>query len=350
MHPSVIAKFMIEIHVKGSVASDFITQLKQVLSGELTEKWGEQVLQFNSELGSGYIRGMSFDWGVSLLDYDVCFNQETKIIIDTQTTSPIEFIFISEGNLQYHAAHLEKHLNLERYQNVIISNVENSEKCFLFPKHSKVRVNFIQILKKVYSKKKNNNISYLTNGLLEAFWTDRDHTNFHHLGGFNLKIADQIARLNQDDNYGIVRSLSLEGRLYLILALQILEHQNFKKNRDLPESLRREDLKKIHELTSFILDYIAEPLTVEVLSKQSGINPKKLQAGFRLLFDKSVNEYIRQLKLEVARDYIKNSDDSISEVVYRIGFKSRSYFSKIFYERYGILPIEYRKQVKANRS
>ena len=128
------------------------------------------------------------------------------------------------------------------------------------------------------------------------------------------------------------------------MAMQMLEQDNFEKGNKLPDTLPKDDIKKIHELASHIVDNISETLTVASLSERSGLIPKKLQLGFRVLYSKSVNEYIRQMKLEISRDLILNTNDTISEIVYNIGFKSRSYFSKIFYEKYGILPTEYRKK------
>jgi AraC-like DNA-binding protein len=130
------------------------------------------------------------------------------------------------------------------------------------------------------------------------------------------------------------------------MAMQMLEHQNYENDRLHPESLSPESIKKIQALCTYILDKVSEPLTIEILSRVSGLGPKKLQTGFKLLFSKSVNEYIRELKLEIARDALTNSDSTISEIVYNIGFSSRSYFSKIFSERYGILPNKYRSSLK----
>ncbi|MDX1318460.1 MAG: AraC family transcriptional regulator, partial [Xanthomarina gelatinilytica] len=39
---------------------------------------------------------------------------------------------------------------------------------------------------------------------------------------------------------------------------------------------------------------------------------------------------------------IKNTDMNISEVVYTIGLTSRSYFSKIFKEKYNCSPKDYK--------
>ena len=68
-----------------------------------------------------------------------------------------------------------------------------------------------------------------------------------------------------------------------------------------------------------------------------------------LLFSKYVNEYVRSIKLEIAKDLIKNSDKSISEIVFEIGYKSRSYFSKIFYDNYNILPIESKESLRSSK-
>ena len=119
---------------------------------------------------------------------------------------------------------------------------------------------------------------------------------------------------------------------------------------NLSEAISKDDIAKIHKLTTYILDHISEDISITILCTESGLSPKKLQLGFKILFSKTVNEYIRQLKLEISRDYLKSTDLSVSEIVYSIGIKSRSYFSKIFYEAYDILPTDYRKHLRNKKS
>ncbi|GAA0872139.1 hypothetical protein GCM10009117_12860 [Gangjinia marincola] len=331
--------------ISSIAADEVLRQLGKKLNSEIKEEWGEYTLHFDNEHGVGTIRGVSFDWGVSLIDYDVNFTDDIKIIFHIKDLSPIEFVFVSEGSLKYSNEETEE-MDFERYQNIIISPKANSKKIFQFPKEVQVKANFIQIIKNDYTKKKNNNLTYLNEVLLNVFKDESPSLPYNHAGNYNLKIADQVKELQESKDSGIVRTLSLEGRLNLILAMQLVEHQNFQDKEVMPDSLSRRDIKKIHQLTEFILDNISAPLTIENLSRESGLNAKKLQAGFKMLYNNTVNEYIRHLKLEIARDELKNSDDTISEIVYNIGFKSRSYFSKIFSERYGILPMEYRKSIK----
>ncbi|KZS38887.1 AraC family transcriptional regulator [Aquimarina aggregata] len=337
---------MQKIEIHSIDGAEILEQLNLYLEGKLINNWGEHVLEFDNKLGKGVIRTIAFDWGVSLVDYNVNFVQDTSIIFTIKDANPIEFIFISEGKLNYTTSVENKPYTFERYQNVIISTKKFSKETYIFPKTAAVKVNFIYVLSGEYSKKKNNNLSYLSKSLFSAFTEENEKPPYKHYGNYNLRIADQIKQLQESHESGIVRTLSIEGQLNLILAMQILEHNNYENGLALPESLSKDDIKKIHNLSAFIIDNISEPLSVQSLATKAGMSSKKLQLGFRVLYSKSVNEYIRQLKLEISRDYIKNTNDSISEIVYNIGFKSRSYFSKIFFERYGILPTDYRKKIK----
>lgn len=338
---------MQEFVITSTKDEDILSQLNIWLKGELIEEWGERTLSFDNEIGKGEIRNIGFEWGVSLLDWDVSFYEDVKLVFKTSSISPIEFVFISKGSFKYSEDNRGQYLNLEQFQNIILSPKRNARKTFLFPSGKELKVNFIRILRKDYLKKKNNNVTYLNELLLSVFNDTEGNKPYTHGGSFNLKIADEIKALNKVHESGILRTLSLEGRIYLILSLQLLEHHKFESHDSLPESLSKSDIKNIHKLSEFILDNISGPISVDILSKESGVSPKKLQLGFKVLYSKTVNEYVRQLKLEISRDYLKNTELSVSEIVYAVGIKSRSYFSKIFTEAYGILPTEYRKQLRA---
>ncbi|XLS30571.1 helix-turn-helix domain-containing protein [Flavobacteriaceae bacterium M23B6Z8] len=336
---------MKEIELRDSDESLLLEELNKHLNGSLTTEWGEQTLQFENHFGKGIIRSITFDWGVRLIDYDVCFSQDFKINSVTGNVTPLEFIFISEGVIKFSVEN-GRFLDLNRFQNIIISHKHKSDKTLLFPKSTQVKINFIQINKADYAKKKQNNLNYLNEVLYSVFESTSETVAFEHLGNYNLQIADQVRLLNEAPEHGIIRTLSIEGRINLILAMQLMEHHNFENKSKLPESISKEEIKKIHKLSEYIFDNISEHITIPILAQESGLSPKKLQTGFKVLYNKSVNEYIRQLKVEIARDYLKQGEMSISEVVYQIGFKSRSYFSKIFFDQYGMLPTEYRKRVK----
>ncbi|WP_228852123.1 helix-turn-helix domain-containing protein [Aegicerativicinus sediminis] len=339
---------MVKINNNVESSSELLPSINKVLNGNLSTENGETILSFNNHLGKGKIRNMDFSHGVSLLSFNLKFNSDVQFIFNNKKFNPIEFIFITKGELYFQDSNEEETSKLLQYQNIIISNKKSSQSSYIFPKDKKIKVNFIMILRDQYNLKSNHNVDTLEKSIKYIFDKDGDKEDYSHLGSFNLKIADLTKQLNKTRDSGIIRSLTIEGYIALIMAMQLMEHHNHINDVILPESLSQSDIKKIHKLSGFIVDHISEDLTVKTLAMEIGLSPKKLQLGFKLLYSKSVNEYVRQHKLEIARDLIKNTDYSISEVVYKIGYRSRSYFSKIFQEYYGILPIDYREKVKSS--
>lgn len=47
------------------------------------------------------------------------------------------------------------------------------------------------------------------------------------------------------------------------------------------------------------------------------------------------------IRLEKAKDLLKINDGNITEIAYKCGFNSQSYFSKLFTEYFGKAPREY---------
>ncbi|MEN0051419.1 MAG: AraC family transcriptional regulator [Bacteroidota bacterium] len=58
----------------------------------------------------------------------------------------------------------------------------------------------------------------------------------------------------------------------------------------------------------------------------------------------STSQYVRAYKLQRAKELMKDSDLSISEVAYRVGFKSASYFTQMFVKEFGMSPTEFKRR------
>lgn len=72
----------------------------------------------------------------------------------------------------------------------------------------------------------------------------------------------------------------------------------------------------------------------------------KLQESFKYMYDLTVNKYMQQVKLEAAKDLLNSSDYNISQIVNMIGLNNRSYFSKIFKEKYNVSPKYFLKSAR----
>ncbi|TLP75719.1 helix-turn-helix domain-containing protein [Maribacter sp. ACAM166] len=338
---------VIEVHATS--LKDTMQQMQRVLGGEIKERWGEYTFTVNNENATGNIRFVTFEWGVGLLEYDIIFHQDTVLVTDTTEYNPIHFIYCLEGSCSHRFGKNGKNdmKQLERFQSVIITNKEGGQNYSYFPKGIKLVINIVQLTRKKYLKKRLNGVESLNKKLHEVFM-DTDHENrFSYFGSYNLKLANKITALRKiPAKNGMIRIMQMEGMVYEILAMHITQHEKDSKNTLPRTSLLKRELKIVRNLARTIVSDFSINYSVEGLSQESGLSQAKLQEGFKLLYARTVTEYIRHIRLEAARDFINTTDMNISQVVYTIGFSSRSYFSKIFKAKYGISPSEFQHNVR----
>ncbi len=86
-----------------------------------------------------------------------------------------------------------------------------------------------------------------------------------------------------------------------------------------------------------------EDFGVEELATTVGYDRSHLGRKLRALVDSTPSALIRKLRLQRAEVLIAGHAGSISEIAYRVGFKSVSHFSQCFRQRYGASPTAYRR-------
>ncbi|WP_397445472.1 helix-turn-helix transcriptional regulator [Polaribacter sp. R77954] len=338
---------MVHIEIIADSPKDFLEQLQDAIGGEMTERWSEFVLKMNNENGIGYIRYIPFDWGVHLLDFEIKFHKEIHLNVKSHDEfNPIRFIYPSLGSLKHKFGLHNNVKEVGQFQSLIYTNKDGGFNDIIFPKDEQLAINIIQIIRKQFLKKRTTNVSTLNEKLYEVF-VDTDHDNrFASYGTLNLKMADLIKGIHKIKAKGMLRILKIESRVYEILSMHIQQHNKILAGDKLPEGINKSDLKIVRKIGNSILTNVAKSYSLEQLSFKSGLTQAKLQEGFKFLYNRTVTEYIRHVRLESARDMLKNTDLNISQIVYSIGFSSRSYFSKIFKEKYGITPNQFKKKLK----
>ncbi|SFD10488.1 hybrid sensor histidine kinase/response regulator transcription factor [Algibacter pectinivorans] len=99
------------------------------------------------------------------------------------------------------------------------------------------------------------------------------------------------------------------------------------------------------EFIQKVLSYISEnmsdsDLSVEVLASQLNLSRSQLYRKIKSLTGQTVNEFLRKLRIQKAKQILETGNSNISEVCYKVGFSSPSYFTKCFKAHFGILPTE----------
>ena len=83
---------------------------------------------------------------------------------------------------------------------------------------------------------------------------------------------------------------------------------------------------------------------VDLLAAEMNMSRTSLNRKVRGTLDQSPNNYIRIERLKAAAEMLKIGDKKVNEVCHSVGFSSPSYFTKCFYEQFGILPKEFNKE------
>lgn len=246
----------------------------------------------------------------------------------------------------YHRFSYEEEFNVvSEYHAAILTSKKSIEHNTLYPKGQHLEINVISISRKEFLKKRLNNVEQLNEKLIQVFKDGQENQEFAYFSPIHLKMEDHVKGLRDIKTQGMTRILQMEGEVYHLLSMHIGRHDRYHKNDSIPSSLLKDELKIIRRYAQKILDDPSVNYSLDQLSKDSGLSQAKLQEGFKYLYTRTVTEYIRHIRLEAARDLMNNTDLNISQIVYSIGFTSRSYFSKIFKEKYDITPHEYKKQV-----
>ena len=93
-----------------------------------------------------------------------------------------------------------------------------------------------------------------------------------------------------------------------------------------------------------IRDNMHQTLRINDLSKQLGINYSVFRKSFKKYTGLSPNQYHLALRIKQASHHLINTNDSIKEISFNLGFCSVFYFSKLYKEKTGLSPSEFRKR------
>jgi AraC-like DNA-binding protein len=111
-----------------------------------------------------------------------------------------------------------------------------------------------------------------------------------------------------------------------------------------PAWLREPDIRKIEELKDHILRDLAHPLSLKELAHDFGINEFKLKRGFKQQYGTTVFRFLSDKRLDKAMLLLENTDTPLKRIAELAGFKSFPHFSKVFKNRFGCCPSEWKKQ------
>jgi transcriptional regulator GlxA family with amidase domain len=101
---------------------------------------------------------------------------------------------------------------------------------------------------------------------------------------------------------------------------------------------------------AFILDNLSEDHTLESLALKMGISGRHLSRVFKQESGVTLMNFLNDARLDVARQFLENSDLAMKEIARRCGFETTDNLRRIFTRRFQLSPIEYRQRFHSDHA
>ena len=105
------------------------------------------------------------------------------------------------------------------------------------------------------------------------------------------------------------------------------------------------DVKMISKVTSYILDhYQCEHLSIHSIAKRMYLTPNYLSQLFKNETGKTIHQYITEVRIDQAKQYLKDSTIKLNQISKSVGYGDAKYFAKVFEKAAGMKPKEFREK------
>jgi len=100
----------------------------------------------------------------------------------------------------------------------------------------------------------------------------------------------------------------------------------------------------------FIGEHSHEGIRVCDVAKHVHVSERSLERYFGAALGRTIAEEIARLRLERATRLLVESHERIKRLASDCGFNSANHFHRVFLQRYGTTPLEYRRRHRAGRA
>jgi AraC-like DNA-binding protein len=123
--------------------------------------------------------------------------------------------------------------------------------------------------------------------------------------------------------------------MFIVIYRYIWKHSNR------AAKVYSEEIVKINE---FLLNNLSKNLSIEEIATQVGMSPSTLRRVYKKACRTTIKSFILEERLKKAKEWLAKTDKSISRISYDLGINEPSYFSRLYKERFGISPQDYRNK------
>jgi AraC-like DNA-binding protein len=310
-------------------------ELRQVLEEhsqqtqpELLVQAQDRTLAYPDWLGAGYKRDIELPCGIQLTLHQYRLSQDLVQILSAGPSNCFEFSFNLKTRSQVYQGKL-----LSDRQAYLLGPQQQGERWQEFAEQDYLAID-IHLDPALLLSLVTNDSSTLPE-TLEHLLAGQCESPFADPVGVTPAMQTTLWQILQCPYQGLTRSLYLEAKSIELIALYLEASQP----QSSPKSpLSGDDRDRLQFAREILLQRLADPPSLVELARLVGLNDYKLKAGFRQVFGTTVFGYLRQQRLEKARQLLQAQEISVTEAAAAVGYSSQGHFAAAFRKQFGVNP------------
>lgn len=137
------------------------------------------------------------------------------------------------------------------------------------------------------------------------------------------------------DNTGVVCYQDIEH----LIAHDASLNDKFKKG-------QREKFALFKAVEQYITANLKEDINLKDTAAKFNLSPYYFSRTFKKVFGYNFSDYLNLIRINRAKELLKDASLSVKEIGYLVGYNDPNYFSKVFKKYEGITPTEYREKLR----
>ena len=154
------------------------------------------------------------------------------------------------------------------------------------------------------------------------------------------ELLREINRINEKHLPGF--ELESIGLLHILLARL---YALFPPEKQTQEDMPGTDISAQRRMVAYISHHYPEKISLAGIAAAGSVSRSKCCQLFKKYMQQSPIDFLNRYRLEISRNLLDSTENSILEIANACGFSSQSYYTKMFSEKFNYTPTQYRSRL-----
>ncbi len=154
-------------------------------------------------------------------------------------------------------------------------------------------------------------------------------------------LMENIRNESKNKDYGYELAIRTDISRIFLWMLRTWNKRGI--NLNIEDKITETSAARLQTAINFAKENFKNDICVEDVAKKCNVSYSYFSRFFKNITKRSFSDYVNFLRIAEAEKLLTESDMSITEIAYEVGFSSSSYFIAQFKNAKGISPMQYRK-------